>query len=155
MNRDRISAMRPELFFAAFLALNSADASSCKPPVVEPVHELSVQKIGQLARQQSQSTSQYTVVLWNFDLEGGPRRGTMSAVAFVLVSTGDLGSEPVAAIIWMDEPTGGATLQKDGSDGFKIALGGARTNCTQSAVSIRMRADGVITADSTILGQLH
>jgi hypothetical protein len=79
----------------------------------------------------------------------------MRAVAFVLVSTGDLGSEPVAAIIWMNEPTGGATLQKDGSDGFKIALGGAGTDCPQSAVSIRMRADGVITADSTNLGQLH
>jgi hypothetical protein len=136
------------------LAIGYANAEPCRSIAVEPVHSLSVQQIAQLADKQKQSASQFAIVLWNFDPEGRPARGSMRAVSFVLFSTGDLGSEAVGALIWTNDAKS-VELRKDPNDSFSIVVSGARISCPQSTVSFHVTPDGIVRADSKVLGQLR
>ena len=141
------------LVVGSCLAFSRADAKPCESVVVEPVRALSVQQVGQLASRQTQSNSAYTALLWSFDVEDRPRRQGMTSIGFLLVSTGDLGAQPVGALIWVSKLVN-AQLQKNTEDGFNIVVGDAGATCSQSIVSIHVLADGTVLADSKNLGKV-
>ena len=135
------------------LASCDAVAGACGVVAVEPVRALSVQRIGQLASHQVQATSDYTVLLWSFDVEGRPTRGSMRAVAFVLVSRGDLGDVPVGAIIWTDSP-GPTTVQAYNGAGFPIVIGDDGASCVAPKILFSIGTDGTVSVGSKRLGQI-
>jgi hypothetical protein len=156
MNLVRTSMFRTILFgvFAALAFESCANARPCTVVEVEPVRGLTVQQVGQLATQQLQTNAQHTALLWSFDVEDRPKKRSMMAVAFLLISTGDIGGQPIGALIWSSESTG-AKLVKDTHGGFEIILGDATQGCSKTTVSIGVSDNGTVVADKKSLGQVQ
>lgn len=78
----------------------------------------------------------------------------MEAVALLIVATGDLGEQPVGALIWS---TGAAELRLENlpRDGFRIVAGKAEENCASSIFEIHVLADGRVRANQQVIGKLH
>ena len=149
--------IRKALFLAvtALSAIGCANAQPCKSILVEPTRALTVQQIGQLADRKVSSAARFTVMLWRFDVEDRPRKGDLRGVAFILVTNGDLGGRPVGAVIWAAEPESADFQVESDRDVVRISVRTARGTCTQTPVSIRVAADGVVSADSIVLGRME
>jgi hypothetical protein len=143
------------LIIAAIVSIGtacSANESACVAPSIEPVQSLTTQQVGQLATHQVQTSGQHSAVLWSFDEEDRPRRGAKIALGFLLVSTGDIGSQPVGALIWTDRSA--RAVLKGASDGFVIEFANTDRKCADVISAIHVRVDGTVVADDRPLGRL-
>jgi hypothetical protein len=148
--------MRRLITFAIIALLGTAcraKESVCVTPSIEPVQALTTHQVGQLASHQMQSSGQHSAVLWSFDEEDLPRQGKKVALAFLLVSTGDIGGEPVGALIWTDRSLR-AVLKPGTPNEFVVEFVDADRKCTETSTVIRVQADGTVMANSQRLGQL-
>jgi hypothetical protein len=143
------------IVFAAIASVAAACSAkeACVPPSIEPVNELTTQQVGQLAAHQAQSSGQYGAVLWSFDDEDHPQRGTEIAIAFLLVSTGDIGSKPVGALIWANKAVG-AVLKAGALNEFVVEFASPDERCAGTRAAIRLQPDGTVMADKRRLGQV-
>jgi hypothetical protein len=130
-----------------------AKESECAVPTFEPVQTLTTQQVGQLANHQVQSSGQHSVLLWSFDEEDRPARGAKVALAFLLVSTGDIGGAPVGALIWADGSLR-ALLKVGARNDLAIEFVDLHRKCANTSAAIRVQADGTVMAGGQRLGQL-
>src|SRR5262245_29289035 len=105
MQRCDAEVMRLSLFALAATLATASNAMSApwSSLEIEAVKSMTTQQVGQLADRQMESAGRYVVVLWPFDSESFPRRGSKRAVAFLLVAMGDIDEYPVGALVWTTE----------------------------------------------------
>jgi hypothetical protein len=131
----------------------SVEAHDCLSVVAEPVRALSVQIIRKLAKQHVESNSHYTAILWDFDVEDKPVQASKVAVAFLLLSNGDLDSDPIGALLWT-EISANVVLRKLDEDGFSVVAAKAVPGCSKPLVEIRIDSNGFASVNGTKLGQI-
>lgn len=149
-----LKALSSAILAGTILLLGDIAVADCARYVVQPIQHLSVTQVGRLAEKQIQSTSEATAILWRFDVEDRSMKNGLSAAAFFLVTTGDIGAKPVGAIIWANS-SADASLENDSAKGFKIAIDSSTEGCTPVMVPVRIMRDSSVVVGKTKLGRIQ
>jgi hypothetical protein len=146
--------MRPSLIVLALALFFTGTALSapCARLELENVSSLTIQQVDQLTNRVAESNGGFSLVLWSFDAESYPRRGSLRAVAFMLVGMGDIDEQPVGALIWSSEELH-LGLARVAETGIKIVSAGK--DCDSSTIEITVQADGTVLAGGKFLGRVH
>lgn len=136
------------------LLLGDVAVAGCTRFDVQPIQHLSVTQVSRLAEKQIQSTSEVTAILWRFDVEDRSIKNGLSAAAFLLVTTGDIGAKPVGAIIWANG-NADASLGNDSAKGFEIAIDSSTDGCTSVMIPVRILRDSSVVVGKTKLGRIQ